>query len=59
MSRSIAFVAPICVMMMACSRPEPSQAPDPDHVLVDVTVIDGTGAAPQPGRTVEIAARHS
>jgi CubicO group peptidase (beta-lactamase class C family)/imidazolonepropionase-like amidohydrolase len=29
-------------------------APAPDQVLVGVTVIDGTGAAPIPGQTVEI-----
>lgn len=27
---------------------------EPDQVLVDVTVIDGTGAAPKPGQTIEI-----
>jgi hypothetical protein len=37
---------------VGCGDREPTRPPD--HVLVDVTVIDGTGAAPQPARTIEI-----
>jgi imidazolonepropionase-like amidohydrolase len=49
MGRSMLFV------VVSCADPTSELARPPDHVLVDVTVIDGTGAAPKPGHTIEIA----
>lgn len=46
---------PLLVVLAGCAGPEPARAPEPDQVLVDVTVIDGTGSPPQAGRTIEIA----
>lgn len=38
----------------SCAGRDTVPASGPEHVLVGVTVIDGTGAAPQPGHTIEI-----
>ena len=43
------FVASGLVVAVGCS----GEAPGPDHVLEDTTVLDGTGAAPPPGRTFD------
>jgi imidazolonepropionase-like amidohydrolase len=37
-----------------CADPGSAPGPSPEHVLVGVTVIDGTGAAPMPDQTIEI-----
>jgi imidazolonepropionase-like amidohydrolase len=37
-----------------CAGPNSAPGPHPEHVLVGVTVIDGTGAAPMPDQTIEI-----
>lgn len=47
----------LLVMLPGCADRDVASAPPPDHVLVDVTVIDGTGAMPLPGQTVEITGR--
>lgn len=41
-------------VVVSCADPDTVPAPQPEHVLVGVTVIDGTGNAPQPGQTIEI-----
>jgi imidazolonepropionase-like amidohydrolase len=40
--------------VVSCAGPDTVPSPRPEHVLVDVTVIDGTGGAPRPGQTLEI-----
>lgn len=47
-------VLPLISLLTACGSPEPAQDPTPDLVLADVTVVDGTGAAPREGQTIEI-----
>jgi imidazolonepropionase-like amidohydrolase len=37
-----------------CSGADSVATPEPDQVLVDVTVINGSGALPKPGHTIEI-----
>lgn len=48
----------ICASMLAvvvgCAGPDSASAPRPEHVLVGVTVIDGTGTQAKPGQTIEI-----
>ncbi len=44
----------LITLTVACAGAGDVPPPEPDLVLTDVTVIDGTGAAPQPNRTVEI-----
>jgi imidazolonepropionase-like amidohydrolase len=41
-------------VIVSCAAPDSDSAPRPDQVLVGVTVIDGTGAAPRPDQTIEI-----
>lgn len=50
--RILAFA--ILTVAGGCSGPDSAQFSELDHVLVDVTVIDGTGAAPRPGQTIAI-----
>jgi imidazolonepropionase-like amidohydrolase len=45
---------PLFILAAACAPADTGAGPEPDMVLADVTVIDGTGAAPVPGRTIEI-----
>lgn len=49
-----ALVSGILAVAVGCSGPDRGQDSELDQVLVDVTVIDGTGAAPRAGQTVEI-----
>jgi imidazolonepropionase-like amidohydrolase len=42
------------VVVVGCAEPDSASAPRPEHVLADVTVIDGTGSVPKPGQTIEI-----
>ena len=51
-TRSLRLAIPALVALAACRPAQPS----PDLVLANVTVIDGLGNAPLPGRTVEITA---
>jgi imidazolonepropionase-like amidohydrolase len=44
----------LLVVVLGCTGPDVPAAPRPDQVFVGVTVIDGTGAVPTPGQTVEI-----
>ena len=49
-----ALASAILAVAAGCSGPDRGQDSELDQVLVDVTVIDGTGAAPRAGQTVEI-----
>lgn len=51
----IALASSILLMVAGCSGPDAARASGPDEVMVNVTLIDGTGAAPQPGQTIEIS----
>lgn len=50
----LASVLPLLILAAACAPSDTTAEPEPDMVLADVTVVDGTGAAPEPGRTIEI-----
>jgi imidazolonepropionase-like amidohydrolase len=54
MKACVRFVPWILFLAAGCAAADPVAAPEPDHVLVGVTVIDGTGALPRPGQTIEI-----
>lgn len=55
--RHVLRPAPIVALLLACAGGEPASDRMPDLVLVDVTVVDGTGAAPRPGQTIEVTDR--
>lgn len=44
----------ILAVVAGCADTDPVAAPEPDHVLVDITVIDGSGTLPKPSQTIEI-----
>ena len=48
----IGFLMP--ALVVNCADPDSVIFPMADYVLVGVTVIDGTGAAPKPNQTIEI-----
>jgi imidazolonepropionase-like amidohydrolase len=50
--RMIVFL--MLAAVVSCAGPDTAPTPGPEHVLVGVTVVDGTGAAPLPGQTIEI-----
>jgi imidazolonepropionase-like amidohydrolase len=49
--RTIGFS--LLAVVVSCAGPDSASAPRPDHVLVGITVVDGTGAA-RPNQTIEI-----
>lgn len=44
----------LVVLATACGDSDSGRELEPDLVLTDVTVVDGTGSAPDPGRTIEV-----
>jgi imidazolonepropionase-like amidohydrolase len=54
MKASIGCVPWILSLVAGCAGADSVATPEPDHVLVDVTVIDGSGALPKPNQTIEI-----
>lgn len=54
--RSFLRYVPLVLLVVAgCGGTDSVPMPQPDEVLTDVTVIDGTGAPAKPGQTIEIS----